>query len=134
VVAHPFLGYLQAQRQRLSGERGGRALRKAWAVEHPTAGYDTKYAMHMVRLGYQGVELLETGRITLPMPDATRALTMAIRRGEVPLNDVLTRAGELETRIADLRDTSPLAERPDVEGIEDWMVAKYRDAFCEEDD
>jgi hypothetical protein len=31
-------------------------------------GYDTKYAMHVLRLGLQGVELLTTGRFTLPVP------------------------------------------------------------------
>ena len=25
-------------------------------------GYDTKYAGHVLRLGYQGIEFLETGR------------------------------------------------------------------------
>src|SRR5205809_968841 len=84
------------------------SLRKCLAWEKPGAGYDTKYAMHMVRLGFQGVELLETGRITLPMPAAQRGFTMAIRRGEVDLNEVLTRAGELEQRISDLKDTSPV--------------------------
>ena len=124
-VAMPFLGYLQAQRQRLNGERGGRALRKPWVREHPQSGYDTKYAMHMVRLGYQGVELLETGRITLPMPEPARSLVMSIRHGEVELNDVLTRARELEERIADLKELSPLPERPDKDQIEGWMVRTY---------
>jgi hypothetical protein len=30
--------------------------------------YDTKYAMHALPLGLQGVELLTTGRITLAVP------------------------------------------------------------------
>ena len=124
-VAAPFLGYLSAQRQRLTGERGGRARRKGLAWERPGAGYDTKYAMHMVRLGFQGVELLETGRITLPMPAAQQGFTMAIRRGEVDLNEVLTRAGELEQRISDLKDSSPLPERPESELIQEWMVRTY---------
>jgi len=124
-VAMPFIGYLQAQRQRLKGERGGRALRKPWAREHPESGYDTKYAMHMVRLGYQGVELLATGRITLPMPEPARSFVMSIRRGEVELEEVLTRAAELEQRIVDLKETSPIPNRPDKERIEEWMVRTY---------
>ena len=132
-VAAPFLGYLSAQRQRLTGERGGRARRKGLAWERPGAGYDTKYAMHMVRLGFQGVELLETGRITLPMPAAQQGFTMAIRRGEVDLNEVLTRAGELEQRISDLKDTSPLPERPESELIQEWMVRTYLGPLGEQD-
>lgn len=51
-----FLGYLEAQRQRLVGERGQRDVNRAELVEQ--FGYDTKYAMHMLRLGHQGVEAL----------------------------------------------------------------------------
>ena len=32
-----------------------------------------EYAMHMLRLGYQGVELLTTGQLSLPMRDAARS-------------------------------------------------------------
>jgi hypothetical protein len=124
-VALPYLGYFNAQRERLTGERGGRALRKGLALEKPTAGYDTKYAMHMVRLGYQGIELLETGRITLPMPPKQREFTMAIRRGQLELDEVLARAGELEQKISDLQDSSPLPERPNTDLIQDWMVRTY---------
>jgi predicted nucleotidyltransferase len=126
-VSGPFLGYLVAQRQRLTGERGGRALRKSHKFEHLTADYDTKYAMHMLRLGFQGVELLETGALTLPMPVAARDLIMAVRRGEVKLNDVLTKVGELERRIADLADASPLPATPDQERVESWMIRTYLD-------
>ncbi len=48
-----FLGYLEAQRQRLVGERGQRDVNRTDLVEQ--FGYDTKYAMHMLRLGHQGV-------------------------------------------------------------------------------
>jgi predicted nucleotidyltransferase len=60
-----FLGYLTAQKQRLLGERGQLRVKRPDLVDQH--GYDTKYAMHMLRLGYQGRELLETGRISLPM-------------------------------------------------------------------
>jgi len=35
-------------------------------------GYDTKYAMHALRLGLQGIELRTTCRITLPTPEPDR--------------------------------------------------------------
>jgi hypothetical protein len=37
-------------------------------------GYDTKYAMHALRLGLQGVELLSSGKITFPVPEPDREL------------------------------------------------------------
>src|SRR6185312_26759 len=84
-VVPRYRGYMQAQGQRLLGARGGGhgtrggGRREELVTAH---GYDTKYAMHAARLGFQGVELLETGFLTLPMPEPERSRVMAIRAGE----------------------------------------------------
>lgn len=90
---------------------------------------NTKYAMHMLRLGYQGVEYLETGRLTLPMQEDERSFIFSVRRGEVDINDVLTRAGELEQRLEDLLDTSPLPAGPDYDTVNSWLVSAYAKAW-----
>ncbi len=118
-----FLGYLQQQKQRLIGERGQKNVNRQELVE--AHGYDTKYAGHIIRLGYQGVEYLETGRLTLPLPPEQRDRCLAIRQGRVDLNEVLTEAGELEQRLKDLRDTSPLPDQPDTATVEAWMLGVY---------
>lgn len=56
-VQGPYLGYLQAQKERLTGERGQKRIHRPELEE--MYGFDTKYAMHMLRLGFQGVELLK---------------------------------------------------------------------------
>ena len=56
---------------------------------------------------------------------AQREFTMAIRRGEVSLDEVLARASELEQRISGLKVSSSLPERPDTDLIQDWMVRTY---------
>ena len=118
-----YLGYLEAQKQRLMGERGQKKVnRPELEAAH---GFDTKYAMHILRLGFQGVELLTTGRITLPMAEADRRFVYATRLGEVPLQDVLTRAGELERQIKDLLLDAPVLAEPAREEIEAWMIARY---------
>ena len=119
-----FLGYLTAQKQRLLGERGQlRVNRPELVDEH---GYDTKYAMHVLRLGYQGRELLETGRISLPMRDSERAHVFSVRRGEVAFNDVLTEIGQLERELEDLLETSPLPPAPDQTSVDDFLVRASR--------
>jgi hypothetical protein len=50
-----FLGYLEAQKAAMTGEVGAHTNRPELVAVH---GYDTKYAMHALRLGLQGVELL----------------------------------------------------------------------------
>lgn len=122
-----YLGYLEAQRQRLRGERGQKKVKRPELEAR--FGFDTKYAMHILRLGFQGVELLLTGHITLPMAENDRAYVYATRLGQVPLQDVLTKAGELERQIKDLLHDAPVAAEPDREAIEAWMVKSYRDAW-----
>lgn len=122
-----FLGYMTAQRERLEGIRGGQHGWRQELVER--FGFDTKYAGHLIRLGYQGVEFMRSGVITLPMPQEQRDLVVAIRTGQVPLNDVLTRSGELERELRDLLDTSPLPEEPNYDAINRFLVEAYESVW-----
>lgn len=54
-----FLGYLRSQRER--------AARRGGFTRGSREGRSGKWAAHMVRLGYEAVELLTTGTLTLPM-------------------------------------------------------------------
>ena len=110
LAAARFLGYLQSQRAAMTGEVGAHTNRPELIAVH---GYDTKYAMHALRLGVQGVELLTTGRITLPVPEPERAYLRQVRRGEVRLDDVVAQVDEAEARLAALQDTSDLPAEPD---------------------
>src|SRR3954467_4357225 len=101
-----FLGYLDAQRRGLVGERHATRTRELSASH----GYDTKYAMHALRIAHQGTELLATGRITLPVPEPARSELMAIRRGEPELDAVIAR---LDDATAELRRTMEASGLPD---------------------
>ena len=85
-----------------------------------------KYAMHMLRLGFQGVELLTTGRLSLPMREPARSFLLDVRRGKVSEAECLTRAGELEQELTDLATTSRLADEPDEVRVETWVLDAYR--------
>jgi hypothetical protein len=75
-----YRGYMQSQAECLLGVRGtgghgrGGAERDDLRQAH---GYDTKYAMHCARLGFQGIEPAEWLR--------------AVRRGDVPFEEWWTR-------------------------------------------
>jgi uncharacterized protein len=127
-AGHRFAGYLEAQRRGLLSHDGkGRDVTRPELIEQ--FGWDTKYGGHMVRLGYQGVELLETGRITLPMPEPQRAVVREIRLGRVPMEDALKAAGDLEARLRDLTETSPLRAEPDRDAADAWLVGAYARAW-----
>ena len=125
VAGKKFLGYLSSQRQRMLGERGNGGHGRPRDELVQKFGYDTKFAMHMLRLGYQGIEYLQTGKLTMPMNEPERSYLFDVRQGGYDMQHVLTRAGELERELKDLLDTSPLPEEPDTAQVDEWMVRIY---------
>jgi hypothetical protein len=141
-----FLGYLRAQRERLLGLRGQMRVTRTELIE--AHGYDTKFAMHALRLGYQGIEYLRTGRLSLPMTTG-RQHCMDVRLGRLPLAEVVRSIEELEVEICQLTygnallpDTptgrrdysagrSPLPLRADWERIDRFLVDVYTEVWEE---
>jgi hypothetical protein len=118
LAAQRFLGYLESQRGGITGGVGAHTNRPELVARH---GYDTKYAMHALRLGYQGIELLTTGRITLPVPEPQRARLRAIRRGEVPLDEVVDAVAAAESDLRRLATASSLPDQPDRRWVDGWL-------------
>lgn len=118
-----FLGYMQGQRARLLGEKGQKRVnRPELESEH---GYDVKYAMHLLRLGYQGVEFLQTGKLLLPMAPPCSVFLKEVRAGGVPLEVVISAADAIEQQLKGLQNTSDLPEHPNRPAIEAWMQEIY---------
>jgi hypothetical protein len=88
-----------------------------------------KFAMHMVRLGVQGEELLQTGRISLPVRDPWLAWLRDLRQGRHSKDEALDAAAELEASIERLLTTSPLPERPDRDEADRWLVRAYTETW-----
>ncbi len=126
-AGHRYLGYLEAQRQRLLGERGQKKVNRPEL--EAKFGHDSKYLMHVLRLGFQGVELMSTGRLTLPMAEQDRAFVYAARLGEVSLQAGLTKTGELERQIKDLLDDAPIPAEPARAELEAWMTRQYLETW-----
>ena len=117
-----FLGYLEAQRQGLTGERHATRTREL-SKRH---GYDTKYAMHALRIAYQGLELLRTGRITLPMPEPQRSQLREVRSGEVSLADVLDHLETVTDELDRASEDPALPPTSDVAAVDRFVVDAYR--------
>lgn len=117
-----FLGYLQAQKAAMTGQIGAHTNRPELVAEH---GYDTKYAMHALRLGMQGIELLTTGRISLPVPEPDRTYLRSVRRGGVALPEVLDAVAGVEQRLMALRTSSGVPPEPDRAWVDDWLHRSY---------
>lgn len=122
-----YLGYLHGQKERLLGSRGQRNVNRPELVA--AHGYDTKYAMHAVRLGHQGVELLRTGGLTLPMPEPDRSRVMAIRTGERSFEEAIAEIERVERELAAALAESPLPNEPDRTAVDTYLVDAYRTAW-----
>lgn len=122
-----FLGYMVAQKARLAGEQGGRHGSRPELVAK--YGFDTKYAGAIIRLGYQGVELMTTGHMSFPMAPEHRADVLAVRTGHWTLDQTMTRAGELERDLRDSLDSGPLPELPDEDAINAFLQDAYLRAW-----
>ncbi|WP_432564212.1 nucleotidyltransferase domain-containing protein [Kineococcus sp. SYSU DK003] len=118
-----FLGYLRSQRAALRGERGRRAAARA---RRSGAGYDAKHAVHALRLGVQGLELLRTGRVTLPVPAPELDALRAVRRGEWELRDVEAWIAELESDLDRAVATSTLPEQADRAWLDGWLARSHQ--------
>jgi predicted nucleotidyltransferase len=117
-----FLGYMEQQRQRMVGQRG-----RAGRVRiMPDGGVDWKYAMHMLRLGYQGVEYLHTGKLTLPVPGDIGDWLREVRQGNESFDEIIKVAESLESQVKNLLDgKSPLPDNPNIDKIERWVIEAH---------
>lgn len=123
-----YRGYMQAQALRLLGIRGGGHGRRGGGgreeliSEH---GYDTKYAMHAARLGFQCAELLATGGLHLPILDEPADWLRAVRRGDVPFVDWWDRCLDLDDKLAASEFDESIRSGPDGARIVEWSVAAH---------
>jgi len=123
-----FLGYLTAQRRGLLGERHATRTREL-SAEH---GYDTKYAMHALRIAIQGIELLSSGRITLPVPEPDRTRLRAVRAGAVALNDVVAQIDDATEELERLTAETELPGRPDEDRVNQFLITAYQQNWAHE--
>jgi uncharacterized protein len=91
-----FLGYLIAQKMKLKGQRGHMVKRPELVAKY---GYDTKFATHALRLGFEGIELLTARRLTLPVAEPNLTTLRAVRTGDVPLAEALALIEDAELRL-----------------------------------
>jgi uncharacterized protein len=115
-----YLGYLAAQKSKLNGERANTVRRPELVARY---GYDTKFAMHALRLGLQGIELMTHRRLTLPVAEPDLTTLRAVRSGQINFTDTLQLIEDAEKRLEDMVQACPWIA--DFDGINRFMVKAH---------
>ena len=84
-------------------------------------GYDTKHAMHLVRLLRMAIEILGTGRVIVKRPD--REELLAIRDGRWSYDALEETCEALRAEIATVAARSSLPEAPDEDALDALTVS-----------
>ncbi|HLU28461.1 MAG TPA: nucleotidyltransferase domain-containing protein [Glycomyces sp.] len=124
LAARRFVGYLDGQTERML--KGGAPARPELVAQY---GYDVKYASHALRLAYQGLELVEHARLTLPMPEAEREHVRAVKSGAVAtVAEALAQIRAVRDRLVDRleRGATALPAEPDSARVSAWSVSAHR--------
>ena len=121
-AALQFRGFAEAQVRRLQGIGTGKKGQRYEFID--VYGYDVKAAMHVIRLLNEGIELMRTGKITLPRPEKEHLIT--IRTGKYgSLERVLTLANSLFSELEKAQAASTLPEMVDRVAISGLVTSLY---------
>lgn len=110
-----FLGYLVAQKMKMKGERTATTKRPELIEKY---GYDTKFAMHALRLAFEGIEMLTHRRITLPVAEPNLSILRGVRTGQYDLGDVFHMIDRAEKQLRELlQDCTWKTDRARIDGF-----------------
>lgn len=122
-----FRGFAESQLRRLQGHGTGQHGQRPEYIGK--FGYDTKAAMHIIRLLNEGIEFLNSGFITLTRPEPERSLLVSIRTGEFgSLEKLLELANQKfqELQIAEEHSLLPAeVDRPQISQLVAQTYLKY---------
>lgn len=116
---HATLKDARAIYARVLEEYGSRAL-----LAESNEGVDWKALSHAVRVGHEALELLSTGWITFPLPNAPHVLQ--IKCGELGYAVVAEEIESLLERVEAAQKNSALPDSPDAGYVDDLVAEAYR--------
>ena len=133
-VVPRYRGYMQSQARRLLGlSGGGHGKRGGGGREELIAefGYDTKYAMHCARLGFQCLELLNTGQLELPIQGEPAYWLRAVRYGKVSFEEWWERSLTLDAELEAVAEDDSIRREPDRARIDAWCIDAHQRVWAE---
>jgi hypothetical protein len=122
----PYTSSIKSAHETVSAivkEYGHRAL-----AAEKNEGVDWKAVSHAVRIATQAIELLETGEVAFPRPDAERLVE--IKLGRVPYKVVADEIDALLPAVEAAAERSRLPDKPDLDWIDSFVAQAHRDVIA----
>lgn len=121
-----FSGYLQSQLQLMLGQRAGKKGHTNRPELIREYGFDTKAGYHALRLGIQGIELMETGNLTLPIPEKQREFLLDVRAGVYSVEYVVESLRALDDGLQRATQRSDLPDTVNRNKVNDVLITLYK--------
>lgn len=118
-AGYHFLQFAGSMLDRINGIGTGKHGQREEVIHE--FGYDTKAAMHLIRVLTEGIELMETGKIVLPHPN--KEFLKDIRRGKYLWKDIEAAAGDYMSMLRAVHEKSALPPHVDRERISKVITA-----------
>jgi uncharacterized protein len=112
-----YVDYAEAQLKKMVKGKGLHAKGGA---------YNGKYGAHLIRLLHSGLDLAETGEVTVRVPRKLAETLLEIRAGKRTMEQVQAMARPLLERLKDLTRDNRLAAQPDEEKINAFVIEARR--------
>ncbi|KQO98838.1 DNA polymerase beta superfamily protein [Leifsonia sp. Leaf264] len=112
--------YMQRQKENVSATKKNRRISRPELID--AHGFDSKFAAHYIRLGHQGLGVLNDGTLHIPLPEDVAESIRAIRRGDRSLDDVLAEGAELEAKIESGMASTSLPQCGDQAWADSWLT------------
>lgn len=116
-IQRKFGGYAYSQMKKLENKKSNGSARQDLVDAH---GYDTKFAMHSVRLLTSAIEILETGTFSTYRPN--RDLLKSIRSGHYSFEEVMQMIKEYDALLNEAAEQSTLPKSPDYHAINTLLI------------
>lgn len=123
-AVNSYFSYMRSQRWRLDKGEGMKVSRPELVEKY---GYDVKYGAIIVLLGLQCFQILESGKLTLPLPSTERDMVLSVRSGKTTKAEVLALADEFSRAIEEKVKISPLRNLPDEQAIDKLLVELHEE-------
>jgi len=94
-------------------------------------GYDSKHAMHLIRLLRMGKEILQKGEVIVSRPD--REELLEIRNGKLTYDELIEIAESAEKELDSLYENSPLPKKPNDKEINKLLISITEDFLNDND-